>query len=212
MVLTSGWGEVDGIAQIAVAIGTITLAGFTYGLARRTHELAAMSKDQVDASLREAKATEGLALEARTDRHLAWRPQLELRDLRHTDQWSMRIGNSGAGPALDVIVAARDMTDVGEWCLIRCGDLRPGDHVERAELPWQHGNSLTSTFEGFSDLNERRVVTIVMMCTDVLGRRLRFGIADPKHPFPGEVSTVLPVEISTQDHRLAWATEPLIWG
>ena len=55
-----------------------------------------------------------------------------------------------------------------------------------------------------------------MMCTDVLGRRLRFGVADPKGPYPGEVSKVLPVEISapSADHpdHMGWAAEPLIWG
>ena len=48
--MASGWNEVDGIAQIAAAVGTLVLAGFTWGLARRTHELAGESKDQVEAS------------------------------------------------------------------------------------------------------------------------------------------------------------------
>jgi hypothetical protein len=66
---------------------------------------------QADAALSEAKATEDLANEAKTERLLLWRPQIEIRDIRDLDDggWSLRVRNSGAAPALDAFVAVRAM-------------------------------------------------------------------------------------------------------
>ena len=75
--MSNGWTPIEAIAELLVAFGTLTLTWKTRSLARETHALAQTTSDQVDASVREAKATEELAASARTDRLLVWRPQLE---------------------------------------------------------------------------------------------------------------------------------------
>ena len=231
--VTNGWGELDGVAQIAAAGGTLVLAAFTWWLGRRTHELAVKADDQVrvageqaEAARQEAKATEALAREQRTDRQLAWRPQLErigvwTRTVTEQNgetrvQRTCWVRNSGAGPALNVVTLIRDIADVRRWWICRCGDLRPGEGKERSADLWQHGKSLTAVFDGFADCGDRHVVTFVMLCSDVLGRRFRFGIADPKDPFPGEPTKVLAAEISELaeggTQHSGWAGLPLIWG
>lgn len=54
---------------------------------------------------------------------------------------------------------------ISEAPSIRCGDFRTGDHVEKAELPWQHGNSLIRfqrTPEGyfFTPVIERQLISL----------------------------------------------------
>lgn len=215
--MSTSWTPIEAVAELLVAIGTLTLAWKTRGLAKETHALAQKAGAQVEASIREAKATEELALATRTDRLLTWRPQLEMRDFIHEgDDWFMTIRNSGAGPALDVVVVARNNNNIGEWAILRFGDLRPGDSREKKGDTWPHGRAITSIFDEYLIRDDRRAVAQVMMCTDVLDRRFRFGIADPKNAFPGEPSRAFPAEISIPDAetqaQLPWATEPLIWG
>lgn len=213
------------LTQIIAAGATLVLAGVTAWMAFKTSRVAEETKKQAGATTKaaqaaheEAEATKALASAAQIDRLLQWRPQLELRDLRHAqNDWNMTIRNTGSGPALDVVVAAREMSNIGEWCLLRIGDLRPGDRSEAHGLTWLHEGAVTSVFETFLGLDVRRVVTSVMLCSDVLGRRFRFGIADPKNPYPGEISRVLGAEISPAISSLhpsheGWADEPLIWG
>jgi hypothetical protein len=213
------------LTQIIAAGATLVLAGVTAWMAYKTSQVAKQTQNQATATTKaaqaahnEAEATKALAAAAQIDRLLQWRPQLELRDLYHAENgWKMRIRNTGSGPALDVVVAAREMSNIGNWCLLRVGDLRPGDDSETEGFNWSHGGALTSIFEGFFDLDERRVATSVMLCSDVLGRRFRFGIADPKDPYPGEISKVLGAEISpalspAHPFHEGWANEPLIWG
>jgi hypothetical protein len=211
------WNVVAATAQAAAAVAMIVLAVGTILLASRTRELAQNAKDQVDSTLREAKATENLALEARTDRQLVWRPQLQIRGLGDAigSGWYMTASNTGSGPAIDVVVAIRDIHNVGHWGVWRVGDLRPGDSQEGGSDD-RLGMNVTSIFEGFIDCDLRRSVSVAIMCTDVLGRRMRFGIADPIAPYPGEASKALQVEMSilNEEHpqHVGWAQEPLIWG
>jgi hypothetical protein len=215
--MDSGWTPIEVIAELLVAVGTLTLAWKTWALASETHALAKKTGEQVDASLREAKATEELAEAARADRLLVWRPQLEMRNfIRDGTDWYMTIRNTGAGPALDVVVVSSNQNNVGEWALLRLGDLRPGESFEKKGSTWPHGKAINSIFEEYLERDDRRTVTQVMVCTDILGRRFRFGIADPKDAYPGEPSRALPAEISISDPethaRLPWANEPLVWG
>ena len=103
---SQSWNVVAAIAQAAAAIAMIALAVGTIRLASRTRELAQNAKVQADSSLREAQATESLAEEARTDRQLVWRPQLQIRNLGPAigSSWYMTASNTGPGPAIDVIV------------------------------------------------------------------------------------------------------------
>lgn len=231
--VTSGWNELDGIAQIVAAGGTLILAGFTWRLAARTHELAAkaaeqveVSGEQVEAARQEAKATEALAIEQRTDRQLAWRPHLELLSLtddvhhpnvsHNSDRMKCWIANSGGGPALGVTVMARDISTVGRWWLLRLRNLRPGQTADASGDSWQHGKALTAAFEHFPDCDDRHIVTFVILCSDVLGRRFRFGVATPRDPIPGEPLKVPVAEISAPtdagSQHSGWADLPLIWG
>jgi hypothetical protein len=215
--MSTGWTPVEVVAELLVAFGTLALAWKTRSLAKETHALAEKGDGQVAALIREAKATEELAVAARTDRLLTWRPQLELRDfIRDGADWYMTVKNSGAGPALDVVVVARNQNNIGEWALVRFGDLRPGDSFDKKGETWAYGKTITSIFEEYLERDDRRIVTQVMMCTDVLGQRFRFGVADPKNAFPGEPSRALPAEVSIPDPetqaRSPWASEPLLWG
>lgn len=223
-----GWTGFDGLAEALVAFGTILLAGFTWRLARRTTELASETKDlaretkdEAKAAAREAAATENLAVEARTDRQLQWQPKLERLDVHHRDVAGVdllfvSVRNSGVGPALNVVVTTRDIADVGRWWLLRCGDLRGAEEFRGSEGRWPRGSTLTAVFEGFPDCDRRRTVTFVMLCTDVLGRRFRFGIAEPTKPYPGEPPKVLAADISAlsanHPQHTGWADNPLIWG
>ena len=232
--MTSGWSEIDGIAAAAAAFGTLVLAAFTARLATRTHELAEKADiqiksaaEQVQAAWHEAKATESLAVEQRTDRQLQWRPQLERvnfwtvkvssgADLQSQEEAAIRVRNSGAGPALTVVVLAREMTDTSRWWIFRIGDLCPGEEKERRENRWANGGSMTEPFSGFPDCDDRRVVNFVMFCSDVLGRRFRFGVGEPKEPYPGEPAKVFVAQVSalTDDRPIhtGWAESDLIWG
>lgn len=209
--MATNWLEIDGIASIAVAVGTLSLAAVTVKLANN-------ARSQVDASFKEATATEALAQEAKTDRQLAWRPQLEL--LRHGQDeygdWHIEVANSGAGPAIDVVVVARLIDPIHTWTLVRLGDLRPGVARKKEQPSWPYGNSIASIFDGYPDLDGRRTVVVVMICRDILERRFRFAVAAPISAYPGEPNKILRVEESTlsvdNPSHSGWASEPLIWG
>lgn len=238
----TNWSEWSAIAAAAAAVGTLVLAGATFWLARRTREVSTQTgtvatqtgelvertgdlvertAGLVEASLREAKATESLALEARTDRQLAWQPQLEL--VRFNAQpapassadW--RIRNTGAGPALGVVALARRVENVGIWTMVRIGDLVPKEQKENGSSWKDGGPSLVSPYDGVPGMATREVVVIVLLCRDVLGRRYRFAFARDAALPPGDISRrALPPQMSvrTAEHpeHIGWAGEPLIWG
>jgi hypothetical protein len=210
--------DVTDTMQAAVAIGTLSLAGVTAFMAKRTHEVASKTQGLVEASSREALATESLASEARTDRQLAWRPQLELVGYQHVGEtFVFDVRNTGAGPALQVACLSREIENIGRWCLLRLGDLRPGEQ-KRQGVAVRVGSSLTSPFEGIPGMVDGvEVVEVVIVCGDVLDRRFRFGHsrlvslppeATGRKPLPADISTV------TEDHpnHVGWAAEPMIWG
>ena len=220
--MATNWVEVG--AELAVAVGTLTLAGVTAFMVRRTGE-------GVRNTLREAIATENLAAEARTDRQLAWRPQLELLDYRHepraTDPLAKGYGaadfyfhvrSTGAGPALQVVAMAWEIENTSRWCIVGVGDLRPGDERNAEAALWPSGRNVSSPFEGFPGVTTTDYLTVVLLCSDVLGRRWRFGWARgvgtpptvPTMKYVGPDVSVLDEEV----HRFhtGWADEPLIWG
>ena len=216
------WVKVGGLAQLAAAIGTLVLAGVTAWMAKRTHDVAKGSAAQVDAAQREARATERLAIEARTDRQLAWSPRLELvRYDHHVDVvdnvFYFTVRNLGPGPALQVDCLAREIENVGRWTIARVGDLRSGESGEaRGEL-WTKGGGLNSPFEDIPGESPGGVVTVVLLCADVLGRRFRFAYTRPAGlPAADPSLRALPAEVSTvseeQPSHTGWADEPLIWG
>jgi hypothetical protein len=222
VVMATDWIEVG--AELAVAVGTLALAGVTAWMVKGTRE-------GVRNTLREAIATENLAAEARTDRQLAWRPQLELMDYHHepqaaeltmqgygTPDFSFHVRSTGAGPALQVVAITREVENIGRWCIVGIGDLRPGDKREADGELWPSGGSVSSPFEGFPGATEADIVTVVLLCGDVLGRRWRFGWARgvgtpptvPTRKYVGSNASVIDENV----HRFhtGWADEPLIWG
>ncbi|HUC38311.1 MAG TPA: hypothetical protein VMR97_14450 [Acidimicrobiales bacterium] len=213
--MATNWVDVG--AQLAVACGTLTLAGVTAWMARRTHEVAKKTSDLVESSLREAKATETLAAEARTDRQLAWRPQLELAFFSQAiDKFQFQVRNTGGGPALQVVCVARQSDNVNTWSIVRAGDIRPNDPVKQVGGgAWKDGGNHNSLFEEMPGAQEGDIVTVVLLCSDVLGRRSRFGYAITDKA-GGSFSKPLPAEVSVldEDHpqHTGWAADPLVWG
>jgi hypothetical protein len=218
------WLAVGGMAQLVAAGATLILAVFTYAMAKRTHELADKAQDQVEAAQlqvaaaqREAKATENLAIEARTDRQLAWRPHLELVEYLHEgDRFDFTVRNAGAGPAFRVECLAREIKDVSRWGIVSLPNLQPGESAMDTANVWIKGGGLISPFENFPGSFEYEFVTVVLFCEDALGRRFRFGqmrpeglsISDPSwRSMPPDVSTV------TDEHPFHsdWADEPMVW-
>ena len=245
-VLATNWTEWAAIGSLAAAVGTLALAGTTVWLASRTHDVATKTEGVaekteavadktgalaeqtaalvektaglVGASLREAQATEALALEAKTDRQLAWRPQLELLSYFHVDDvWDFEIRNSGPGPAFQVAVLAREIQNIGRWTLVRVGDLRPGDTRQHQGKMRTSGFALTSPFENIPGALQDEIATWVLMCSDVLGRRHRFPRTESVNKTPGSMYLKLmspEMSVLTDDHpdHTGWAAEPLIWG
>lgn len=215
---SANWVELGGIAQLVAAGGTLGLAAVTAWLAKRTHEMAKEAEGQVAAALREAKATETLAVEARTDRQLAWRPQLELTHYDHTqDNFQFDLRNTGPGPALQVSCMAREIENVSRWCILHTNDLRPGDSTRVGAPVWTAGGSVDSPFRDVPGLMDGvEDVQVVLMCADVLGRRFRFCFAKPRHlPSDDKFLKPLPPDIAVADdeQRYArWAAEPMVWG
>jgi hypothetical protein len=217
-VFATNWLEVGGVAQLVAAAATVGLAGVTAAMAIRTHEVAKETKGLVGVSLREAQATEALAIEARTDRQLAWLPQLELVRYTHPpNSFGFEVRNTGPGPALRVVCMAREMENIGKWAIVHMGDFRPGELKEEDGRLWTGVGAVISPFEGIPGLTSADVVTIVLLCSDVLGRRFRFGYAKGVHLPPDNITVkALPPNVSTisEDHpwHTDWADEPLVWG
>jgi hypothetical protein len=218
----TNWTAVGGVAQLVAAVATMGLAVVTARMAMRTHEVAVEAKAQAGAAAREAKATENLAIEARTDRQLAWRPHLELVGYdHHTDvednSFYFTVRNLGPGPALQVDCLAREIENVARWGIARIGDLRSGDSGAAHGQIWSKGGSLNTPFEGIPGESPGGIVAVVLMCSDVLGRRFRFGYTRPiKLPPSDQSLRALPADVSviSEDHpaHTGWADEPLIWG
>jgi hypothetical protein len=199
-VFGTNWLEVGRIAQLAAAAGTLVLACGTVlfairthevasktegvaektaGVAEKTHELAQQTKslvemtgDLVEASLREASATESLAVEAKTDRQLAYRPQLELTLYRHVgDDFTFQVRNTGPGAAFQVTCPSREVENVTRWTLLRLQNLRPGEEAVDHSMIWTKGMALYSPFEHVLGTSSVEIVTVVILCSDVIGRR-----------------------------------------
>ena len=210
--------QLGGVAQIAAAIATVVLAGVTAVMAKRTHDVAKKTGGLIEASTREAAATEALAIESRTDRQLAWQPQLELTQWNEWEgNFSWEVRNSGGGLAVQVVALGRRIENVGTWYIGRHGDLRPGDKERRQVSFWKKGGGLHAPYEGYASTFDADIVTVVLLCSDILGRRFRFGFVRPPGLSPDDMFLgVLPAEISviTDDHpaHTDWAAEPLIWG
>ena len=131
--------------------------------------------------------------------------ELQFRSLTEDEQhpyFSMRVRNTGGAPAIQVVGATHDIANLGRWAVIRFGDLIPSETSGKSEPLWTKGNTLKEPWRGY-DL-ERELVVAVLMCSDVLGRRFRFGYAQPAASPPGDAPFLraLPVQVSTitEDH------------
>jgi hypothetical protein len=119
------WVAFGGVAQLIAAGATVLLAAFTARMARRTHDVATETK-------KESAATISLANEAKTDRELAWRPQLALRIcdviVRNgvPGEFSFQIVNAGGAPGIGCMVLARLPQDISHWGMWAVGDIGSG--------------------------------------------------------------------------------------
>jgi len=116
--VVAGSDRIVTAAQLAVAGGTLALAAVTYLMAKRTHEVASETKI-------ESRATQDLASAARTDRELAWRPQLDLTECGFAkDTFTpIKVFNAGGGAAIGCKILARLSSDINKWCLLAAGDI-----------------------------------------------------------------------------------------
>lgn len=133
---TTNWVEVGGIAQLLAAAATIILAGVTAVMAIRTHQ--------------EASATRDLVKETQRDRQLLWQPQIEIVKYRHvasSNDYELVVRNSGAAPALQVTMVARESHSMN-WVNESHGDLRPGEATPSQAYPAGHGGPYSKPFEG----------------------------------------------------------------
>jgi hypothetical protein len=197
-----------------VATKTGELAEKTSALVATTADLVEKTAGLVEASLREAKATEDLALEAKADRQLAYRPQLELTFYHHSgDDFIFKVRNAGPGPAFQVTCVAQEVENRGRWTLSRLNNLRPGDESTDQTVVWTKGGALYSPFEHVPGTSTVEIVTVVILCSDVIERRFRFGQARAVAVEPTEEGLrALPADISDGPVHTGWADEPLIWG
>lgn len=208
--LATNWTAVGGIAQLGAAAATVLLAVFTAVMARRTHIVANEAQSEVN--------------EMRIDRQFQWQPQMELQNLsvsaneipgspEFTFRFSVR--NNGAGPALQVSVAARATeSSMSNWIVERLEDIRPGE-VRTVQADSVAGGPLV---QQFADPNKfkphivnstlREFVCTAVFCTDVLGRQYRFlftstgdaiGTVHTNRLFPAEI-----VEVDEKE-RPSWA-------
>ncbi len=161
--------------QAAVAVGTLGLAAGTVYLATKAGN--------------EASATQALAKEARTDRQLQWRPQLGLMDcwasMDGNGRFHFSIANVVGGPAVGCKAMARVPWDVNSWSLWIVGDVESGAQAAYTQDA-RRGLSVYSAFAAPDAMAEpRREPDVVLICSDILGRRYRFPIVDV---FPREAS------------------------
>jgi hypothetical protein len=233
-VAATNWLQVGGIAQLiaagatfALAAGTCYMAFKTRAVAKETHEVAIKTHEAAEATRQEAHATEALAEEMRNDRRLSFLPMLEVtsyvRDVHLTagdtagsvDRVSFR--NAGHGPALGVVVLARDLANVGNWSITRMGHLRPEDGIKGINAEVREGGpTLYTPFEGIPGTPTDAGVGVVLLCSDVLGRRIRFGSYWRKLGNERDSRwEALPPEIASpaaHGFPMGWTSEPLVWG
>ncbi len=205
---STAWIALGGVAQFLAACATVYLAVSTRKLAGETETVASQTGD-------EARATTKLAEQARADRELACWPQLEMisnGENRTADRGGynvFRFRNLGTGPALGCRILALDSAERG-WAMLMGGSLaaKDGQADGRGGLrspddcPWE-------VFRTSREGRER--ADVVMMCSDILGRRFRFlvfrdsGVGDPWVSLPAEVWT------PSEDGGPGWATNPDLW-
>lgn len=185
----------------AVAVGTLLLAAVTAWM---------------------AFATTKLGTEAKEDRQLAYRPQLSLIDFardpnttdpnaKGRDPRQAWVKNAGGGPAIGCHVVARvDHGDKGvDWWFIVLGDITAGKDSKKTR-PVDNGKNLSGVM---SPVVDKPSVTpeLVMICSDVLGRRFRFPVTGPGI-HDAQWIHYLPPDFSLKDQQSAiWATDPNIW-
>ena len=130
------WVTFGGIAQLVAAAATVTLAGVTAWMAKRTHDVAEETK-------REARATQSLADEAPTDRELVWRPQLDLTACgvqMESGKFFAKVFNAGGGPAIGCKVLVRLPDQINVWCLWAFGDIASRSESPHAFPPIRDSN------------------------------------------------------------------------
>lgn len=193
------WVAVGGIAQLLAAGATVILAGVTAYMAKRTHE--------------EASATKLLVAETQRDRQLFWQPQIELVAFDHvpsSESYTLVARNSGAAPALQVTLVARE-SNATNWVCTQRGDLRPGDHTPNQPYSASHGGPYNAPFEGVRGMKEPEYAAVALFCRDVLGRRFRFPFALWGAPGGSTRLRSLPPDIADGEPWPEWAQTPLLW-
>lgn len=206
------WIGLGALCSGVAAIATAILALFTYRMASKTGA--------------EAAATVLLAEEAQRDRQMLWQPQLEMlmfnRNMgtitgRGYGSFDLSVRNSGSAPALQVIIVARDGESSTRWAVVTCGDLRPGESFRAGHMGTE-GDPFVMPFEGVSGVEATEYVSIVVLCRDVLGRRLRFafttvrwpGGGDNPNDTPGFRPLAMP-DIEEGPDWPEWAVAPVLW-
>ena len=204
------------VALIVSAVALFRSANETKSVATKTGDLAKATQDIVDradkeltqslllveASNRQAQATNDLVREAGEDRRLAWRPVLSFAKEPYRSDgkppWgahtrepfagapvavnvSAEVRNAGSGPALGCVVV---MTPEPEWCaFMRVGDVKAGtEELGRAtEVKAHEDYYLSLLFAPESEPNAWSsaggpAASAAIFCRDVFGNRYRFPV------------------------------------
>lgn len=211
---------VAAVALIVSAVALFLSADDTKSVADKTGELAKATQDIVDradkelaeslqlveASNRQAEATNDLVREAREERGLAWRPVLSLakEPWRSDNQpaWSthrrqvassfglgkpgparvaVEVRNAGSGPALGCVAV---MTPEPEWCaFMRVGDVKAGSEEAggATETKVTVDYYLPLLLAPEKELNAQGAAggpptSVAIFCRDVFGNRYRFPV------------------------------------
>lgn len=159
--------DVTAWTNIAVALGTLTLAFYT--------------KQAVKAGSSEATATKELADEARTDRDLTWAPMLVIEDRGLSvggGQWTDRVSiKNVGGPARDCWFISHRRANPADlwWATTERFGLARGEQRELSSLPGTANNDLDpKLFDPIpADLSPETQLRAVF-CIDTLGRHWRF--------------------------------------
>ena len=177
-------------AEIAAAFGTFGLAAITARLAHLTRKAVSTSEDAVEAANRTAQAakegadaTKSLAMEAQTDRELAWRPYLTIELTRDQTggeaKWTedVTIVNIGTGPAIE---CGYFVYRKNSWANLAGFSIRAGSQHDLsgvAGAPPGDGRffpeGMFDTPGGTSEISPRPAVRVAV-CKDILGNRWRF--------------------------------------
>ncbi len=194
------------------------VAGATFVLAVVTAIVVWQNRGIVRSANREAKAAEDLAIETRNDRDYRWRPQLEVMryDGPLENRWTIGIRNTVDAVAIRTVVLVRDQSS-SAWGFFVVGNVTQADGVRTSQVGfWEFGGTIAAMFDGFANCPQSHVVEVVMVCSDVLGRRMRFGYAVPKTSLPTTTPTgvLLGPEIEPRKAtvRPPWVDQPRIWG